>query len=415
MKETFKLVVFLLAACVAAGAQAVPAATVHSLPITGELHYVINYSQMAEFSSGLGDWQMSTLSGAATYANGKDRFPFSMEYGGGYSWTIAGPSYGAGLFQHLFLSQGIVWRKWNLTASDDVSYLPEAPTTGFSGIPGIGEPIGVPSPAPPAGQSILTLNTVVVDNNTQAELGHTLNYATRLNVGGSYNIFRYPDGNGLDMNMTAANAGLTWRLNARNSLMGTYMYSQFSYPQYNFSLTTNSGTLGYQRVWNRKVTTNISAGPQWLTSSDSATVPSSLGIEANASVNYQFLLNSASLVYSHGISGGGGYLVGAELDSLTLTLSREFGRKLTVGADASYMRTASLANGPIFGNSGEINAKFAGVQATRKLGQYFNVFANYTAITQSSSSSLPSNVLNQLMQTVSFGIGYSPRGRHLTQ
>ena len=415
MKKTFKLVLVLLAACTAAGAQAVPAGAIEGVPITGELHYALNYSQMAEFSGGLGDWQTSTLSGAAGYANGKDRFPFSMEYGGGYVWTIVGPSYGAGLFQHLLLSQGIVWRKWNLTASDDVSYLPEAPTTGFTGIPGTGEPIGTPSPVPPTGQSILTLNTVVVNNMTQGELGHTLNYAVRLNVGGSYNLFRYPDGNGLDMNMTAANGGLTWRMDARNSLTGTYMYSQLSYPVYNFSLTTNSPIFGYQRVWNRKVTTNISAGPQWLSSSNSGTLPSSLGVSANASVNYQFLLNSASLVYSHGISGGGGYLTGAELDSLTFTASHEFGRSLTIGADASYMHTASLGSSPIFGTSGVIDAKFAGVQATRKIGRYFNVFANYTAITQSSSSTLPSNLLDQLMQTISFGIGYSPRSKHLTQ
>jgi hypothetical protein len=144
-------------------------------------------------------------------------------------------------------------------------------------------------------------------------------------------------------------------------------------------------------------------------------VPSSLGVTANASVNYQFQLNSASLVYSHGISGGGGYLVGSELDDVTLTLSHEFGRKLTIAADASYMRTASLGHGATFGSYGNINAKYAGVQATRKLGRYFNVFANYTAITQSSSSTLPSNVLDQLMQTVSFGIGYAPRSKHLRQ
>lgn len=415
MKKAFKLGLFFFAACAAARAQAVPAATVHGVPINGDLQYAINYSQMAEFSSGLGDWQMSTLSGSATYANGKERFPFSMEYGGGYNWIIAGPSYGAGLFQNLLLSQGIVWRKWNLTASNDISYLPEAPTTGFTGIPGIGESIGVPSPAPPTGQSVLTLNTNVIDNMTQGTLAHTLNYAMTFNVGGSYNIFRYPDGNGLDMNMTAANAGPTWRLNARNSLMGNYMYSQFSFPQYNFSLTTNSGTLGLQRVWNRKITTNISAGPQWLSSSQSASVPSSVGVVVNASLNYQFKLDSASLVYSHGISGGGGYLVGGELDTVTFTLSHDFGKKMTVGADASYMRTGSLGGSSLFGNYGTIDAAFAGVQATRYLDRYFNMFANYTAITQSTSSALPSNVLNQLMQTISFGVGYSPRSKHLRQ
>ncbi len=415
MKTTFKLVVLLLAACAVSGAQAVPAGSLTSVPITGELQYVVNYSQMATFAGSLGNWQMSTLSGFATYANGKDRFPFSMQYGGGYNWIIAGPSYGAGLFQNLLLSQGVVWRKWNLTASDNVSYLPQAPTTGFTGIPGIGEPIGAPSPAPPSGQSILTLNTVVINNMTQAQLARTLNHAITVSGGGSYTILRYPDGNGFDMNMTAANAGPTWRLNARNSVMGTYMYSQFSYPQYSFSLTTNSGTLGLQRVWNRRITTNISAGPQWLSSSAGAGVPSSVGVQANASVNYQFHLNSASLVYSHGISGGGGYLVGGELDTVLMTLSHQFGRKLTVGANGSYMRTASLGNSPIGGNFGVIDAEFAGVQATRKLGRYLNVFANYTAITQSTSSTLPSNLVSQLMQTVSFGIGYSPRSKHLTQ
>jgi membrane peptidoglycan carboxypeptidase len=58
------------------------------------------------------------------------------------------------------------------------------------------------------------------------------------------------------------------------------------------------------------------------------------------------------------------------------------------------------------------------VQATRKLGRYFNVFVNYTAIDQSSNlqTAVPNtplsyntNILNGLNQVMSFGIGYSPR------
>ncbi len=422
MKKTFKLVVLLFALrATMAGAQAVPAATVHSLPVSGDLQYDFSYSQMAEFGAGLGDSQMSTLSASASYANGKDRFPFSMEYGGGYLWTIAGPSYGSGLFQNLFLSQGIVGRKWNVVASDNVSYLPEAPTTGFTGIPGIGEPIGTPSPAPPSGQSILTLNTYVIYNIAQAELGENLSRTTLFNAGGSYGLFRYPDGNGINMNMTTANAGPTWQLNARNSLMGDYLYSQFSFPDYHLSITTNAATLGFQRAWNRKVTTNISAGPQWLSSSQSAIVPSSLGVMVNAAVNYQFQLDSASLVYSHEVGGGAGYFIGAEIDTVTANFSRGFGKKLTVGADASYMRTASLGNSTaeniLLGYSGVFNSEFAGVQATRQLSRHISAFASYTDMVQSPSSgvAVPTNLLNELMQIVSFGINYSPRVRHLRQ
>jgi hypothetical protein len=65
--------------------------------------------------------------------------------------------------------------------------------------------------------------------------------------------------------------------------------------------------------------------------------------------------------------------------------------------------------------NGVINAKYGGAQATRKLGRYLTVFASYSAIDQSSSSSLPINVLNQLEQVIGFGIGYSPRETRLGQ
>jgi hypothetical protein len=37
------------------------------------------------------------------------------------------------------------------------------------------------------------------------------------------------------------------------------------------------------------------------------------------------------------------------------------------------------------------------------------VFANYTGTSQSSSSQLPGNVLNDMYNTISFGFGFSSR------
>jgi hypothetical protein len=67
------------------------------------------------------------------------------------------------------------------------------------------------------------------------------------------------------------------------------------------------------------------------------------------------------------------------------------------------MRTAGL-NG-----NGLTNGKFAGVQASRQVGRYLSVFGNYTAVSQSSNLVSTANVLNNVFQSVSFGIGYSPR------
>jgi hypothetical protein len=302
----------------------------------------------------------------------------------------------------------MVWRRWSIKVTDNVSYRPQAPTTGFSGIPGIGEPIGNPPP-PPSSESILTVNTHVLDNITSGEFTDRLAYATTLNAGGSSELRRYPDGNGLNINTQKANAGLKRRLNGRNTLTSNYTFSHFNYPDYELGFHTNTVLLGFTRLWNAKISTNLSAGPEWVSSTYYTYIPSSTLVSINAGVFYKLRLLSAGLTYNRGVNDGGGYLFGAESDTVTANLSQQFGRKLNIGFHGSFRRTAGLVN------NGVTNSKFAGVQATRKVGRFFNVFASYTITEQSSSSTLPVNVLSHPLQIAAFGISYSPRQRQITQ
>src|ERR1700691_577070 len=66
--------------------------------------------------------------------------------------------------------------------------IPQAPTLGFSGIPGTGEPIGGSGTAPSTTQSVLTLNTHVVDNNAAFQFGETYSHAIAFQFGGTSNI-----------------------------------------------------------------------------------------------------------------------------------------------------------------------------------------------------------------------------------
>jgi hypothetical protein len=417
MKTTITFLAFLFTVATATRAQIAPAATAGK----AELQYSARYSQNAEFLSGtLGNSQNATISGNVEYANGFKRRPFSLTFGGGYSWNLAGVSYGDGVFENLFVSQGIVGRKWNIQFSDNISYLNEAPITGFSGVPGTGEPIGGSNPTPPSNQTILTLNTRTVGNTVNAEYEHTLTYATSITVGGSSELLRYPDGNGLDTNAQMANAGLTRHLNARNSLSGQYSFTDFTYPANNLGVpisnfVTNAVFFGYQREWNRRVSTNISVGPEWLTSSDSAVLPSSTSIAGNASAIDQFRFGSASLTYSRQVGGGGGYLAGAEVDSISAGFAREFVRKLSVNLTGGYMRTSGLANQGTseLANQAEYDGKFGAAMATLRLSRYFTAFASYTGTDQSTPSSSPGNALSGLWQVVSFGVGYSPREKRV--
>ena len=408
MKTTLTLLAFFITFATAAHAQVAPEAKAG----TAALHYSVRYAQNAEFFGGsLGNSQNAVLSGNVDYTNGVKHLPFALTYDGGYGWNIAGTDYDDGPFQHLLLSQAIVGRNWNIHASDNVTYLSMAPTTGFSGVPGTGEPVGEPNPSPPSSQTILTFNTRTVNNVVSGEFEHSLNYATALSIGGNSELLRYPDGNGLDTDAQTANALLTRRFNARNSLSGQYLFSDYSYPGNTLShainrLVTNSALFGYQRAWSRRITTNASVGPQRIESSNSAAVPSSTRFSGSANIDDGFRFGSAGLNYSHSASGGGGFLFGAEVDSVSANFSREFERKLSIGLTGGYSRTSALDN------EGEINARFAAVMATLRLSPCLTAFANYTAMDQSTSYALPANALIRLQQVISFGIGYSPREKH---
>ena len=63
-------------------------------------------------------------------------------YSGGYLYSSV-PGYpSSSTFQNLAASPGGTTKNWNFVIDDAVSYLPESPTTGLSGIPGVGD-IGV--------------------------------------------------------------------------------------------------------------------------------------------------------------------------------------------------------------------------------------------------------------------------------
>ncbi|MGD0800039.1 MAG: hypothetical protein ABR906_01860 [Terracidiphilus sp.] len=422
MKLSYTLLAVVLTASAATRAQDATATTgapaQAGQPVSGTLHYDLRYSQATQLGNNEGGVEVIFASGDASYANISKRLPFSMQYGGGYSWSWGGQPSTGNVFQHLALSQGVIGHAWKLAASENVSYSFETPTTGFSGVPGTGGSLsGSGSPD----QTILSLNSRTVDNTTTVSFTDRLNHAVSLNAGGSWGQLRFIDGNGEDTNTQMAMGGITRRLDARNSISGQYSFLQYSYSGISYTAQTNTLQFGYSRQWNRQFSTAVSAGPMWISSSGTpgagiAPAPDSTMLSLDASANYVLRRGSASVSYTHGTTGGSGYFLGSKIDNVSANYSRNFGKKLTTEVTGAYMRTASLsALGP-FKITGVTNAKFVGGQATRRLGHYMNVFADYTAISQSSNVQISllnynSTVLNGVYQVISFGIGYSPRDR----
>ncbi len=404
MKTILKLGAFLITACIAADAQVVPQATASR----ANLNYALRYSQSGVFQNdNQTSWQMNA-SAEVDCANGNERFPFTLDYGGGYTRNLAGPSIATGVFQRLLISQGYAARRWNVLASDSVYYLPQSPAIGFSGIPGTGEPIGGSGSIPSSTLPILAVNTRIVNNDAKAEFGVDLNNLTTLSLGGKSQTLRFLDGNGQDTDAPAANARISQRLDARNSLAGEFSYSRFSYGDSTFTLAINTVLIDYHRAWTRHISTDASVGPQWVKDSEKAALPASTRFSASAALNYRFRFGSTNLSYNHQVNSGGGFLLGTMSDSADLGYSHEFGRNFGIGISGGYARHSGLTNNEI------ISGRVGGVQATWRLNRYVSLFVDYTAIDQSSSSSSPqNNLLNQLEQVFAFGIGYAPRAtRH---
>lgn len=403
MKTCYFFIAILLLSSSGMPAQVAPAATGAS----SNFDYILRYSQSAQFGGSYGDWQTAIPSGEIDYTNGVRRAPFALHFVGGYTWTLTGPGYTTGWFERLSLSQQVSGRKWQASLMDDVSYLPQTPVTGFSGIPGIGEPIGTPT-APSSNQSILTLGTYALYNNAHTEVTRILTGSYSLSAVGAYSLLRFPAGNGLDTDTVTAQGEITRRLNARNFLSGQYEYTQSHYPDTAFTFFTNSVMGIYDRDWTRSLHTSVSLGPQWINSSVPQLVPASTMLSVDAVLIRQFRRGSLSLDYRRGTSGGSGYMLGQKTDNLTGGYSRDFERKVTFELTGGFSRSTPLSQ------RGAINYEFGGVQLSRHLGRSISAFVNYTVMAQSSNVAQPNNVVQQPLQTISFGTTFEPgnRNRH---
>jgi len=396
--KTLFTVAAALIVCAAARAQVEPAA----FGASAKFDYDLSYTQVESiYTDDQESRQWGTVSGELQYLNGKPYSPMALTYSGGYSFGIRGPIGGSGLFQHLQFAQGYIRRKWSVSVSDNVTFSPETPTTGFSGIPGVGSfpglPIGTPGPI---------LYSQSVYNTLSGLFIHRLTHNMDFGLNTDYSIIRYPTGAALETNEFGLSPEFNWHLDARTSLSLQYSFAQYTYVGTSADLHSQSLQPGFSRVWNRRLTTYLHAGPQWIHSSF---IPPSTGVGATLGGAYVTRAATVSANYYQGVSTGVGLgtEVGIRNYNATAQLSHTFGRDFTLSGSASDVRTQGLVQ------TGVVNGRYAALSATKRLGEFTTISAGYTVIKQSSSLTLPSSALTGLANVLSFSIAYHPRENHI--
>ena len=402
-------------------AEAAPISTGFALPrAAGTLNYAVSASEVLTWGyyGNQGAASGTNVSGDVGYLSNSKRYPFSMVFSGGHSWSTLGePSYS---FLNLALSQVINIKRWDFVVSDSVNYLPATPTTGLSGVPGVGDQ-GV-SVGSDSGQGVLTVYSNRIVNTVSGSVQRPITGRTSFNAFGAYGITRFLDdsnnSSGLDGDSLSGGGGISHQLSARNTLGGNYTYSKFTYPGYNYSLgvvepgfSSQTASAFYSYLLNRKISLNVAAGPQWT----GIEVPGgmqAISLYASGSAVYSGQFSHISLSYVRSTSSGFGVVGGALSSSVALAAGRTFGRVWSCSAGGTYAENSNLPSSTVAPYSFE--TEVANVQVSRAIVRSLSAYANYTLEHQSSNQSAAGvDVFTGIEQVVGFGVTFSPSSYHL--
>lgn len=415
----------------AAIAQAIPAAsaspisTGFALPsIAGTLQYAVcasqSYSSNSFGSSSTSSF--SNLSGDLAFITGNLN-PFSTTFSGGRSWSSSGQS-SSYYFLNLSLNQIIHAKRWTFVVSDSVNYLPQTASTGFSGVPGVGD-LGV-NPAQPGanpvpvaganpGQGVLSGFSTRVANSSSLSLERELTGKTSLQASGSYSLTRFLDNSGpnpgLDSDSESGSLNLNHRIDARNSASGNFAYSRSTFSGDNYGIpqpgfSSQTASMQYTHQFSRKLVVDLSAGPQWTSINTPGGTPS-LSLFANLSATYSGEFSRASLAYTRSSNSGFGVVGGAISDSVSFTASRTFDRVWLCALSTAYTQTANL---PAAGSLPfTFHTTVTGVQVSRAIARSFSAYASYTLEDQSNrGTGAAVDLYSGISNVAGFGLTYSP-------
>ena len=417
------LLCVLLACAIAGRAQVAPAAVASPLytgfqipTVNGSVRFSVSASDRVTLGYD-GDNQSDnslTVSGNAAFLSSSDVHPTSVVYSGGYLGDTSGQP--STVFQELELTQVYNTRQWKYTVSDSVRYLPNTPSTGLSGITGVGD-LGV-SNGYETQQSALTPYATRVENSATAAARRNITGSTSLELQGTYDLERFLNAPGAIQSDDYGGSGdLNHRIDALSSTGARYQYNVFAYTGVNGSLISQGVSFFYTRALNRQFAFTLSAGPQYIGASTLSGSPARLTYSIDSHLTYTGSVRSGVNVtasFVRATTSGYGVTFGAETDTASLSATRRLMRSLGVSAQVNYGQNSGLQQA---GNTElTTHSLVASGQANRALGRTLSAYASYSWQRQSTQGqALGITPLNGVTQVLGVGLTYSPPPRHFAR
>jgi hypothetical protein len=378
----------------------------------GSLSYSVTGSEQIQSGyTGGGIYAGTSISGNLAYLSRSENNPFSLIYSGGVTFGNVPGNSTADFYQNLAASQVYRTRSWVFVASDSFSLLPNSPTTGLSGVAGVGD-VGVIPVQTGIGptQAILTTNSTRYSNGLEGSATWQVTPSLDLEGSGTWQVLKFTgDEPGYNTDTINASFGPNYRIDARNSVGASGFYSRQTYPGYQDYLVETEGfTVNYSRAWSRRLSTTVALGPARSHGTTFAPIPSQVNLSGSASLTYATRTTGLFASYDRSVTGGSGVIFGALTDTLTVGVNRPLNRDWILGLDLGYSHNVGLA--PVEGVIPSYDTVFGAAQISRRLTETLSTYASYTAISQSTNNQPTQQlaVFNGLNNIFSIGISFAP-------
>jgi hypothetical protein len=290
----------------------------------------------------------------------KSRSELALNFTAG-GFVSSGGGQNNGWFSQLALAETYNWQRLQLQVFDQFAYLPET-QSGFGGgtglsIPGIGGSLGPPvtgiggSVTP---QSIFATSGPRYNNSVVVQATYQLSRRGSITLGGSDGILRFTQSGNIDSDTYFANLGYNYQLTKEDTIGLQYRFMSIHYIGINQAFGDHTFSVVYGRKITKRLALQIFGGPEITTyrvpvQNQTQRITGS----ASASLTYGLHNGNISMSYLHGLSSGGGILVGSNTDNFNLAYGRSITRLWSGHADFGYVR-----NSPIAAQAGIITAPY---------------------------------------------------------
>ena len=338
---------------------------------------------------------------------------FLTEYRGGGFVYAQQPALDSS-FHNLGVEQRVAGRRWTLLLADQFSYLPQS-SFGFYGFGAtqgnLNTNISTLNPLFLTAQDILTLRASRYSNTGVGELSRHLGRKSSFSASASYNLLRSPGVGFVDNDGAVFLGTYNYRPTGRTTLALSYGYSRFRYPGQRQVISDHLVRAGYERMITRRVSLQLSAGPEvYMFSGTGSANSRQLSWGQQSVLLYSMRRTNLSFFYSTYLSGGSGVLQGAQTHDVRARLARRWSPMWTSSFDFGFARSSALSQTLPQGADKDTayRAWYGNALVTRTLGRRAQLLLTYTVQVQGSNSALCSvAICSQVPAHHVFGLGFS--------